>query len=58
MSKGIIGVIAGIGDLAALISHSDEFIGYDSACQHIAASLAIPTYTVFAGSNNPRFIRR
>lgn len=58
MSKGIIGVIAGIGDLAALIAHSDEFIGYDSACQHIAAALGIPTYTVFAGNNNPRFIRR
>ncbi len=58
MKKGIIGVIAGIGELAALISESDEFIGYDSACQHIAASLCIPTYTIFAGSNNPRFIRR
>lgn len=58
MSKGIIGVIARIGDLAALIAKSDEFIGYDSACQHIAASLGIPTVTIFAGSNNPRFIRR
>jgi ADP-heptose:LPS heptosyltransferase len=58
MSQGIVGVQAGIGEIAALISRSDEFIGYDSACQHIAAALAIPTYTVFAGSNNPRFIRR
>ncbi|MBN2569174.1 MAG: glycosyltransferase family 9 protein [Deltaproteobacteria bacterium] len=58
MSKGIIGVVAEISDLSALIAQSDEFIGYDSACQHIAASLGIPTYTVFAGSNNPRFIRR
>ncbi len=58
LSKGVIGVIAGIGDLAALISQSDEFIGYDSACQHIAAALGVPTYTVFAGSNNPRFIQR
>ncbi len=58
ISKGLVGVVAGIGEIAALISQCDEFIGYDSACQHIAASLCIPTYTVFAGSNNPRFIRR
>ncbi len=58
LHQGVVGVIAGIGDLAALISQCDEFIGYDSACQHIAASLGIPTYTIFAGSNNPRFIRR
>lgn len=58
ISRGIVGVIGGIGEIAALISQCDEFIGYDSACQHIAASLGIPTYTVFAGSNNSRFIRR
>ena len=58
ISRGIVGVVAGIGEIAALISYCDEFIGYDSACQHIAASLGISTYTIFAGSNNPRFIRR
>ncbi len=58
ISRGIVGIVAGIGEIAALISQCDEFIGYDSACQHIAASLGIPTYTVFAGSNNSRFIRR
>lgn len=58
MSGGVVGVMTGIGEIASLISQCDEFIGYDSACQHIAASLGIPTYTVFAGSNNPRFIRR
>ena len=51
-------VEAGIGQTAALIGTSDDFIGYDSACQHIAASLGIPAVTVFAGTNNPRFIRR
>ncbi|HJO11571.1 MAG TPA: hypothetical protein QGI39_05985, partial [Gammaproteobacteria bacterium] len=35
-----------------------EFIGYDSACQHIAAAQGIRSCTVFAGSNNVRFIRR
>lgn len=58
MSEGIVGIVSGIGEIAAIISKCDEFIGYDSACQHIAASLGIPTYTIFAGSNNPRFIRR
>ena len=58
LAQGLIGIQAGIGEEAALIGTSDEFIGYDSACQHIAAALAIPTYTIFAGSNNTRFVRR
>ena len=58
MSSGLVGIECGIGEMAALISSSDEYIGYDSACQHIAAALAVPTCTVFIGSNNPRFIRR
>ena len=55
---GVIGIESRIGQLAALIAKCDEFIGYDSACQHIAAALAAPCLTVFAGSNNMRFIRR
>lgn len=58
LSSGLIAISAGIGEIAALIAHSDEFVGYDSACQHIAAALGVPTFTIFAGSNNPRFIRR
>lgn len=54
----LIGVAAGIDQVAALIGQSDEFIGYDSACQHIAAAQEVPTYTIFAGSNNIRFVRR
>ena len=54
----IIGVHTNIGQIASLIAQSNEFIGYDSACQHIAASQSVPTYTVFTGSNNVRFIRR
>ncbi len=57
-SHGLLAVECGIGEITALIGISDEFIGYDSACQHIAAALAVPTVTVFAGSNSPRFIRR
>ena len=55
---GLIGVQSQIGEIAALIAKCDEFIGYDSACQHIAAALGTPCVTIFAGSNNMRFIRR
>lgn len=58
MNSGIVGVQCRIGEIAALIAKSDEFIGYDSACQHIAAALGTPCLTIFAGSNNMRFIRR
>ena len=55
---GVIGVECSIGEMAALIAHSDEYIGYDSACQHIAAAAKTPTLTIFAGSNNMNFVRR
>ncbi|OQA01129.1 MAG: lipopolysaccharide core biosynthesis protein [Planctomycetes bacterium ADurb.Bin412] len=58
LAEGVLAVSCSIGAMASLIGGSDEFIGYDSACQHIAAALQIPTITVFAGTNNPRFIRR
>jgi len=58
MSHGILGVESAIGEIAALIAECDEFIGYDSACQHIAAAAQTPTLTIFAGSNNMKFIRR
>jgi ADP-heptose:LPS heptosyltransferase len=57
-SDGLIGVKTQIGEIAALISQSDEYIGYDSAGQHIAAAVGTPCLTIFAGSNNMRFIRR
>ena len=56
--QGIIGMQTSIGEIAAIIANSDEYIGYDSACQHIAAALKTPCITIFAGSNNKRFIRR
>ena len=58
ISWGVIGMESGIGEIAALIAMSEEFIGYDSACQHISAALETPCLTIFAGSNNMRFIRR
>jgi ADP-heptose:LPS heptosyltransferase len=58
VSHGIVGVECSIGEIAALIAECDEFIGYDSACQHIAAAAQTPTLTIFAGSNNKSFIRR
>jgi len=58
ISSGVIGSQTRIGEISAIIAECDEYIGYDSACQHIAAALKIPCLTIFAGSNNMRFIRR
>jgi ADP-heptose:LPS heptosyltransferase len=58
LSHGVITVRSSIGQMAALIARSDEYIGYDSACQHIAAAARTPTLTVFAGSDNENFVRR
>ncbi|MDX1765286.1 MAG: hypothetical protein R3231_13275 [bacterium] len=55
---GLVGIQAGIAEAAALIGVSHEYIGYDSACQHLAAAMDVTTYTIFAGSNNTRFVRR
>jgi ADP-heptose:LPS heptosyltransferase len=48
----------GIGRLAALIGQSDLYIGYDSAGQHIAAALGVPTVDIFTGFSSPRMPRR
>ena len=58
ISSGLIGLKTQIGEIAAIISQCDEYIGYDSAGQHIAAAVGTPCLTIFAGSNNMRFIRR
>lgn len=47
-----------IGLLAAFISESDLYIGYDSAGQHIAAAMCIPLIDVFAGFSSPRMSER
>jgi ADP-heptose:LPS heptosyltransferase len=58
LNWGVIGLQTRIGEISALIAACDEYIGYDSAGQHIAAALKTPCLTIFAGSNNMRFIRR
>jgi len=58
IAKGLVVTQSGIGEAAALIGQGDEFIGYDSACQHVAAALGVPAHIIFAGSNQPRFVRR
>jgi ADP-heptose:LPS heptosyltransferase len=58
MSHGVLTVECSIAEMAALIAQSDEYLGYDSACQHIAAAVGTPTLTVFAGSNNMNFVHR
>lgn len=47
-----------IGAFAGLIAASDQYIGYDSAGQHIAAALGVPALTVFVNSNSQRFAER
>jgi ADP-heptose:LPS heptosyltransferase len=58
IAHGVVVVECSIAEMAALIAHSDEYIGYDSACQHLAAAVRTPTLTVFAGSNNMNFVHR
>jgi ADP-heptose:LPS heptosyltransferase len=48
----------GIGRFSALAARADQYIGYDSAGQHIAAALGIPTIVIFAGHPSPRFVER
>ena len=49
------GSLAGFG---ALIGVSDLYIGYDSACQHVAAALGVKTIDIFAGFRSPRMVER
>ena len=39
---------SGIGAFSALTAECDEYVGYDSAGQHIAAALGVPTISVFS----------
>lgn len=48
----------GIGTFAGWIAASDQYIGYDSAGQHIAAALGVPALTIFVNPNAPRFAAR
>ncbi len=48
----------GIGRFAALIGESIAYIGYDSAGQHIAAALGVPTIDIFTGFSSPRMPER
>jgi len=55
---GLIGFSGSLGSLAAIIGCSELFIGYDSACQHLASAQARPTIIIFAGAPSSRFIER
>jgi len=39
----------GIGAFSALTAECDEYVGYDSAGQHIAAAQGVPTVSIFSG---------
>ncbi|MEW6220340.1 MAG: glycosyltransferase family 9 protein [Thermodesulfobacteriota bacterium] len=55
---GVIGVQGSLATVAGLINVADGFLGYDSACGHLAAALARPAVTIFAGAPHRRFIER
>jgi ADP-heptose:LPS heptosyltransferase len=48
----------GIGAFAGLIAACDIYVGYDSAGQHIAAALEVPTLAIFVNSNSETFAER
>ena len=48
----------GLGAFAGLIAAGDRYVGYDSAGQHIAAALRIPTLTIFVNTSSPTFAER
>ncbi|MCZ6491474.1 MAG: hypothetical protein O7A06_13215 [Acidobacteria bacterium] len=47
-----------IGLFSALVAGCDEYIGYDSAGQHIAAALGVPALDIFTGSASAVFRER
>ncbi len=47
-----------LGAFAGLIAAGDRYVGYDSAGQHIAAALRIPTLTIFVNTSSPTFAER
>ena len=48
----------GIGAWSAMVGASEEYIGYDSAGQHIAAALGVPTLDIFTEAASPTFCER
>src|SRR5262245_62771319 len=48
----------GLGSFAGLIAAGDRYVGYDSAGQHIAAALRVPTLTIFVNSSSATFAER
>ncbi len=58
LSASVITWDGSIGAFAGLIAASNQYIGYDSAGQHIAAALGVPTLTIFVNANAPRFRAR
>jgi ADP-heptose:LPS heptosyltransferase len=47
-----------IGRFAALIGESTVYVGYDSAGQHIATALGVPTIDIFTGFSSERMPER
>ena len=48
----------GIGEFSAMVAECDEYVGYDSAGQHIAAALGVPTLDIFSRNASAVFRER
>jgi ADP-heptose:LPS heptosyltransferase len=55
---GLIGIQSRVGEMAGLLAASDEFIGYNSVGQHLAAAQGIPSVTIFPDRHSRSFINR
>jgi len=49
---------ADLSTVTALLGYADVFVGYDSACQHIAAAVGTPGVVVFVDPPSPTFVHR
>ncbi len=58
LEAGAVAWDGGVGAFAGLIAAADRYVGYDSAGQHIAAALGVPTLTIFVNANSPTFAER
>ena len=55
---GLYTVTTSIGQISGLIAAADGYIGYDSACQHIAAAVNTNCITIFVTKKSVRFVNR
>ncbi|QQS46124.1 MAG: hypothetical protein IPM66_19745 [Acidobacteriota bacterium] len=58
LSADVVTWDGGIGRFAGMIAAGNQYIGYDSAGQHIAAALGTPCHAIFVNCNSELFAQR